>query len=191
MHWAAALGAGVAQLAAPSPSAAPALGTHPALAPAIATDVQPDAAAPQAAVRLAAETPVKLVVDETMFSDRVAAGHRFPIHLADPLVIDGRTILPAGIRGEGEIIDAKHGSAGGAGGGIVVNARFLTCGTTRISLGKLHLTNAGRSNVVGATAATAVVGIFGLLVRGHNAQIPQGTLADAKIIANVDVPGPC
>jgi hypothetical protein len=191
MYWAAALGAGVAQLAASSPPAAPL--PDPQSASAVASDHQIEAApvAPLTTLQLAADTPVKLVVDESMLSDQVAAGHRFPIYLAEPVIIGGRTVLPVGIRGEGEVIDAKRSSGGGGGGGIVVNARFLMCGTTRIALGKMHLGAAGKDSVRSATVATAAVGIFGMLVRGHNAQIQQGTLADAKIIANVELPATC
>jgi len=131
------------------------------------------------------------MIDETMLSDRVTPGYRFPIVLAEPLLLGGRAVLPAGIRGEGEVIDAKRSSGGGAGGGIVANARYLMCGTTRITLGKMHLTAAGRSSYGTAIATSAVVSVFALLVRGHNAQIERGTPADAKIIADVEVPATC
>jgi hypothetical protein len=185
-------------LAAFGATASPPAEPLPASAPASANDLAASSEAQASAgagaavpLRLTHETPIRITIDETMLSDQVAPGYRFPIVLAEPLLIEGRTALPAGIWGEGEVIDAKRSSGGGASGGIVANARYLMCGTTRIPLGKMHLSASGRSSYRTAVATTAAVGVFGLLVRGHNAQIQRGTLADAKIIADVDVPASC
>ncbi|QIL02151.1 hypothetical protein G7078_04680 [Sphingomonas sinipercae] len=154
------------------------------------SQVLPPGPSPTAA-RLPKDTLVRITVDRTLRSDQVSAGDRFPIHLSDPVVIDGRTALPAGLKGEGEVIDAKKSGMGGSGGRLIVNARYLQCGQTRISLGKMHLISAGNEGTVGAVALAAVAGPFGMLVRGRNGVIAQGAAADAKVIIEIEVPAAC
>jgi hypothetical protein len=161
--------------------------------PAIVTAPQPAEAVAQAnaPTQLMRDTMVRITVERTLQSDQIAPGDRFPIRLAVPVVIDGRELLPAGLIGEGEVIDTKKSGGGGAAGGIVTNARFLMCGTVRVPVGKMHLNAGGKDHAALSAAVSSGFGVFGMLVKGKNAVIPQGSTADAKIIADTVVDVPC
>ncbi|MFD2578932.1 hypothetical protein ACFSTD_10665 [Novosphingobium colocasiae] len=56
-------------------------------------------------------TPVTLQIDGALGSRISKTFDRFPIHLYEAIVIDGRTLVPAGASGWGEVVHAKK--AGG------------------------------------------------------------------------------
>lgn len=137
------------------------------------------------------DTSIHITIETTLQSDHITPGDMFPIRLAAPLMIDGRELLPAGLIGQGEVIDTKKSGGGGAAGGIVTNARFLMCGAVRVPVGKMHLSAGGKDNAALSAAVSAGVGPFALFIKGRNAVIPQGAEAEAKVIADTTLGGPC
>jgi len=174
---------GLLAAAAQTAPAADALPVAPPL-PATPAVVETSAIIPQGTV-------LEIVIDRELRSDRVVPGERFPLHLAEPVVIGGRELLPAGLTGEGEVIDAKKSGIGGVAGSIVVNARYLQCGANRIPIGKMHLVDTGKSGTATATILSAAIGPLGMLVKGHNGMIVEGAVADAKITADMRAPAAC
>jgi len=156
----------------------------------------PPASAP-AATSMAAQSaddhiPVKTVVEieitEAISSKTSNIGDVFALKLAAPLVIDGRTILPAGLIGRGEVTHVGKAGSGGKAGELIVNARFLQCGDLRIPLGHFHYGIAGKNNVGGAFAVAQVIPFGQFLVSGHDAVIPAGASGTAQINADVVLP---
>lgn len=131
-----------------------------------------------------AKTVVQIEVTETISSKDKIIGDVFALKLAEPLVIDGRTILPAGVVGRGEVTHAATRGSGGKAGELIVNARFLQCGDLRIPLGHFHYSVAGKSNVGGAFAAAQIIPFGQFMVSGHDAILPAGTSGTAQINAD-------
>jgi len=52
-------------------------------------------------------TSFEVTVDETLASNRNSAGDSFQATLAQPVVVDGQTIIPAGAPVTGHVVDAK------------------------------------------------------------------------------------
>lgn len=133
-------------------------------------------------------TPIELVIDADLGSKISTTGQTFPLHLAAPLVIDGREMLPAGTAGQGEVVHAKKAGGGGASGELVLAARFLTVGdrTVRLRSMRTALAGADRMGTVNAlnavsAAALPVASFIGFAITGRNVVYPKGTVASAKI----------
>lgn len=150
-------------------------------------------AAPEAAPAAAAEillpkgTPIVIAVDAQVGSKISVAGQMFPIRLAQPLVLDGTTLLPAGITGEGQVVHAKKAGMAGSAGELILAARYLDYAGRRIELRSFkfieegdEILTRGQNNVDLAAATNAAIGPLGFFIGGGNTTIEPGTLATAK-----------
>lgn len=163
-------------------STAPAAAMPAAAAPA-------PVAAPPAAQGGEAHIPVKTVIEieitQAISSRTSSFGDHFALKLAAPVMIDGKTILPAGLVGQGEVTHVGKTGSGGQSGELIVNARFLQCGDMQIPLGHFHRSAVGKDNTGAAFAVATVIPFGQLLVSGHDVTIPAGTTGTAQI--NEDV----
>lgn len=128
-----------------------------------------------------------IVIDAQIGSKISQTGQMFPIRLAQPVVVDGVEILPAGITGEGQVVHAKKGGMAGSAGELVLAARYLDHAGRRIDLRSFkfieegdEILSHGKDNVGLANATNAVIGPLGFLIGGGNTTIEPGTLATAK-----------
>lgn len=130
---------------------------------------------------------IVIVIDAQIGSKISQTGQMFPIRLAQPVVVDGVEILPAGITGEGQVVHAKKGGMAGSAGELVLAARYLDHAGRRIDLRSFkfieegdEILSHGKDNVGLANATNAVIGPLGFLIGGGNTTIEPGTLATAK-----------
>lgn len=130
---------------------------------------------------------ILIAIDREVGSKVSATGDVFPIRLAEPVVVDGVELLPAGITGEGQVVHAKKGGMAGAAGELLLAARYLDHGGRRIELRSFKFIEAGdesltrgKDNVGLASATNAVIGPLGFLIGGGNTIIAPGTVATAK-----------
>lgn len=171
---------GVAQDGAVSAApAAPVSPVAPAAMAGIAADVVP------------ARTVIELEIMQALGSKTSKAGDRFAIRLAEPLVIAGRTVLPAGLTGEGEVVHAAKARWGGKAGELVLAARYLECGARssgverRIALGYFKFGMAGQSR----TAEALFVPFVGPFIGGGEVSVAPGTRANAQTKDIIELPG--
>lgn len=123
-------------------------------------------------------TGLQIELAEPISSKTARNGDTFRIVLAADLVIDGKTVLPAGVPGVGEVISASHPKFWSATSGeLVLAARYLDLGTMRLPLRSFHMT------AVGATHYMFTM--YGMVDYGTNVGLPAGTSASAKVA------GPC
>lgn len=139
------------------------------------------------AVVLPKGTLLLIAVEQELGSKISQTGQVFPIRLAEAVVVDGVEVLPAGLRGEGQVVHAKKGGMAGAAGELVLAARYLDHGERRIMLRSFKFIEAGdeiltrgKDNIGIASATNAVIGPLGFFIGGGNTAIPQGTIATAK-----------
>ena len=132
-----------------------------------------------------AKTVIEIEITQAISSKTSNFGDRFTLKLAAPVMIDGKTVLPAGLVGQGEVTHVGKTGRGGQSGELIVNARFLQCGDMQIPLGHFHRGAVGRDNTAAAFAVATVVPFGQLLVSGHDVTIPAGTTGTAQI--NEDV----
>lgn len=148
----------------------------------------PAAEQPAAACCVApAGTIVELEVVPLLSTKTLKRGDKYEIRLAAPLVVDGQTILPAGIMGLGEVVHSAGGSIGGKPGEMILAARFLQYGDQRIPLKGMKLGAVGRDNSGAVLAATMVTALF-MFIPGGEVQVAAGTRANAKLATDLLLP---
>lgn len=141
-------------------------------------------------------TPVTIEVVEAVTSRTSRSGDRFAIRLAEPLVVDGSVLAPAGTLGVGEVVHAAKARGMGKAGELILAARYLELPRQRIPLrsfqyGKRQGRDSSGATSIASSVAGAVLpaaSVVGLLVSGGEIEIPAGTRADAKIAADTHIP---
>lgn len=182
-------------------TAALACGVFPLCAAAQTTPAAPATVSPQAeAVPTAAAaacadcitipklTPVRVEILTDLGSKLSKTGEMFPIKLAYPIIVDGKIIIPAGAMGMGEVIFAKGSGGGGAGGELVLAARYVDVSNKRLLLRSLQVDGSGKSRIDTAMAVgVAVSGVIALFMKGKQSVVSAGTIADAKTGADISL----
>jgi hypothetical protein len=173
------------QIAAPSAS--------PAIAPAASVASAPTQIAPPSpptapvCCRVAANTPILVQLSETVSSETAKRGDTFALSLAEPIVVDGATLIPAGAVGGGEVIDASPAGVGGKPGKLVLAARYINYEGVRVPLRAFRLGGSGQNNATVALVVDIAVGPVGFFIPGGNIKYPAGLKAVAKVVADVSL----
>ncbi|RYF93758.1 MAG: hypothetical protein EON95_07825 [Caulobacteraceae bacterium] len=122
-------------------------------------------------------TPVIVALAEPLGSNTNKPGDRFAIPLAEPLVVDGQVLIPAGTRGVGEVVHSAPSGLGGRSGELLLAARYLELGETRIPLKAFQFAAVGRDTTMGSLWAMG-------LVKGGQIIVPAGARGSAKLAAD-------
>lgn len=181
---------------APGP-ASPLTGPGPA-APSPAATTAPGSAVPAAmpasvdasARSIPADTEVLLETAQPLSSATAKRGDAFALRLAEPLLVNGATVLPAGATCHGEIIHAERSRGGGKPGELLLAARYIEHEGRRIPLRGFRLSGAGKEKTGAALGTAMVVGPLAMFVRGGQIEIPVGSRAQARIVQAVDLSAP-
>jgi hypothetical protein len=147
-----------------------------------AAPTAPSAAAP-AVLSLPANTVIELETVDTVNSRLNKPGDFFKLRVAAEVRIGGVLVIPAGTPATGQVVHAAKAGGGGKAGELILAARFLSLpqGEVRLRSG-FGATGRGR---IGASLATALaVGVFGMLVKGKNLELPAGTALSARLAAD-------
>jgi hypothetical protein len=141
-----------------------------------------------ACCRIADGTAVTIEILEPLSSALVKRGDKFRLRLADPVSVEGKPVLASGIEGVGEIVHAEKSRSGGKAGELLIAARYLDYPGAQVPLRGLKLGGRGKDNTNAAMATAFAVGPLALFVRGREIVIPAGTLAQAKIAQDLQLP---
>ena len=133
------------------------------------------------------EFPIR--IEEKLSSKTSAEGDRFTVSLADDVQLDDGTVLHAGYRGVGEIVDLQKNGRLGKKGTLNIRLNYLKVGDQRIKL-RASKGAEGGGNTGNMVAAIVLVGVFGLLVKGHSAEIPRGQMVTGYADEDVELETP-
>jgi hypothetical protein len=132
-------------------------------------------------------TPVKLELMATLGSKISKSGDIFEIRLAEPIIIEGQAVVPAGTTGLGEVVHAKKSGGGGAAGELILAARYLDFNGQRLRLRSMNFSQNGQPKIntvntiaVASAASPLPIGMLGFLISGGQVVVQQGTIATAK-----------
>jgi hypothetical protein len=135
----------------------------------------------------------------TLSSATSHAGDMFPIRLAAPIEAGGQVVVPAGVLGLGEVIEAKPAGGSGKPGVLILAARYIDYNGHQIPLSALAQSPVGRDRVreankgmtgysaaslAGGTMAVAVavpMTMLGMATSGGDTMVPKGGIAQARI----------
>lgn len=164
----------------------------PAIAPAIAPAVQPIAppiAAPatsSAVLRIGTELPLRLSEELTTKGKQLRVGHRFRMTTAEPILVQGVTVIPAGSPAVGEITAVRNKGMWGKSGHFAGRILYVTVNGRQIRLTGAF-DDKGTAGGVGAVAVSALVFLpAGFFMTGTSAVLPVGTVV--KSFIDEDVP---
>jgi hypothetical protein len=153
----------------------------------------PAAPAPAPCCTVPARTPVAIEITDTVNSKANHSRDAFAFRLAEPLTVDGRVVAPAGTPGVGEVVHAARARAMGKAGELILAARYLQLGETRIALRSLRIgRQQGRDssgtlttmNVIAAGTVPAL-SLVAFVIAGGEVNVPAGTRAEAQIAAEI------
>lgn len=150
-----------------------------------ATPSAPASASPSECTCVPAGTVVQLELAEAVHSARRTSGEPFAFRVHGAIQVRGDNVIPAGTPGIGEVVHAARSRGGGKPGELLLAARHLQLGERRVRLRGLKLGGAGKDTAGAALAASFVIGPFALFVRGHEIEIPAGTVAEARLAEDV------
>ncbi|MBC7986349.1 MAG: hypothetical protein H7X93_06715 [Sphingomonadaceae bacterium] len=140
--------------------------------------------APSACCVVPALTEVSIEIVDPVNSRSSQRGDRFAIRLSVPLVVEGRTVLPAGNPGVGEVVHAARARMGGKAGELILAARYLEHDGRQIPLRRFRFGGTGVDRSTAAVVTSIVVPVAGLFIAGGEVDIPAGTVASAILTAD-------
>jgi hypothetical protein len=134
-------------------------------------------------------TELVISIEEKLSSDANHEGDRFSISLDDDVKLPDGTVLRAGYRGVGEVVEARDNGALGKNGKLNVRLVYLKVGDDRI---KLRATKGAKGDTrVGATVATVI--LFwpaAPFIKGKDVSIKKGTIMTAYVDQDTSLPSP-
>jgi hypothetical protein len=142
----------------------------------------PPITAQNSGTSLPALTPVDIEILTALNSKTSKMGEFFDIRLAEPVILDGKIVIPAGAVGKGEVIHAAKARAAGKAGELILAARYIEDRGQKIRLRSFKfgestgISNRDRALIAGALIAVPMT----LLISGGNVNVPAGTRAQAK-----------
>lgn len=164
---------------------------QPASAPTLASPPPPAPQTSPPGVIIPAGTPVVIELVDTLKASTSKEGQQFRLRLAEPLVVGGQTVVPAGAEGGGEVVEAKGPGLGGRPAVLILAARYLVSDGVRIPLGHLRYGSTGQDNTNLSLAVSIAVGLPGALVGGGDVKAPAGMRAAARVTSDVALPPAC
>ena len=114
----------------------------------------PAAPPPPAAVDLPAGTDLRVRLDQDLGSKISHAGDSFTATVADPVVVDGQTVIPRGSQAEGTVIDAKPLGRFKGGAALSVRLERVTTqwGSYPVNTGTIARAEKGKGKRTGVMA---------------------------------------
>jgi hypothetical protein len=142
-----------------------------------------------AAVRIPEGTEFRLRLEDKVSSTTSSSGEKFRVTVTRPTTLADGTVIPAGYRGVGEVVDAQKSGALGSGGGLSVKLNYISIGETRVRLRGAQAVN-GKSSEATTFALSLLTGVGGIFVHGHDVELDPGQDLLAFVDEDVSVPLP-
>lgn len=146
-------------------------------------------AAMAAPIKIPEGTEFPLRLEETISSKTATEGDRFAVSLADDVKLPDGTVLRAGYRGVGEIVEARDNGMLGKTGKLNIRISYLKVGEERI---KLRANKGSKGNTRTGEQVVTVVLLWpaAFFIKGKNTSIKKGTSITAFTDQDVSLEGP-
>jgi hypothetical protein len=159
-----------------------------AAAGALAQTPGPPASVLTPAHAAAANTVIGIEIAQPISTRTAKPGDMFAIRLSEPISAEGVVIVPAGIPGQGQVVDAGRSGMLGKPAKLVLAARYLDWNGQRIPLhGFNWAQGAGkdRTRTVEVAGMVPYAGMLAMFIHGGEVDVPEGAHAVAKLGAPV------
>lgn len=175
---------GIAQTADPAPVESQVVpkAVEPTQQPAVAT------IAPSGDNTLRAGTTVSVRLLEELTTERKVArvGQRFRMEVAEPLMLNGKVVIPAGSPVQGEITSVRNKGMWGKSGHITARVLYATVGGRQVRLSGTF-DDKGVTGTAGVVGAIALVPLAGFFVTGTSARIALGSVVGAYLDEDITI----
>ena len=137
-------------------------------------------------LRAGTAVPIRLLKGLTTEGKHLRAGDRFDIEVAEPVTLNGQTIIPVGSHGIGEVTSVRNKGMWGKSGNIEARLLYVRVGDRQVRI-------TGTFNDKGVTGTGAVVGalvlipVAGFFMTGTSARIASGAQVTAYLDEDVPV----
>ncbi len=139
-----------------------------------------------AILRIGTPVPLRLSEELTTKGKKLRVGQRFHMETAEPVIVQGVTVIPVGSPAMGEITDVRNKGMWGKSGHLAGRILYVTVNGRQIRLSGAF-DDKGVAGGVGAVAVSALVFLpAGFFMTGTSAVIPAG--ASVKGFIDEDVP---
>ncbi|HEY6916015.1 MAG TPA: hypothetical protein VI381_00060 [Allosphingosinicella sp.] len=131
--------------------------------------------APMTSAVLRVGTRVSLAMSEglTTKGKNLRVGQRFRLEVAEPVMVNGVVVVPAGSPAVGEVTDVRNKGMWGKSGRIGARLLYLQVDGRQIRLSG-QLDDKGKTGTAGVVGAIAFVPVAGFFATGTSATIPVG-----------------
>lgn len=138
-----------------------------------------------AILRIGTPVPLRLSEELTTKGKKLRVGQRFHMETAEPVIVQGVTVIPVGSPAMGEITDVRNKGMWGKSGHLAGRILYVTVNGRQIRLSGAF-DDKGVAGGVGAVAVSALVFLpAGFFMTGTSAVIPAG--ASVKGFVDEDV----
>ena len=139
-----------------------------------------------AVLRTGTEVPLRLSEELTTQGKKLRVGQRFRLETAEPVIVQGVTVIPVGSPAVGEVTDVRNKGMWGKSGQLGARVLYVTVNGRQIRLSGAF-DDKGVAGGIGAAAVSAIVFLpAGFFMTGTSARVPLGTAVKAFI--DEDVP---
>jgi hypothetical protein len=139
-------------------------------------------------ITVPALTPLYLSLDVELSSKTSSPGDRFGLIVAQDVFVDGSVVIPAGSRGEGEVVHAKKAQTGGTAGELILAARWVRVGEQEVRLRSFTAGGAGLDRSLQSQPFYNRNYIIVPILKGGEMFFPRSLVATAKTAVEVRLP---
>lgn len=133
-------------------------------------------------------TPIRLATDTEMSSQENRVGDRIDLRVLDAVSLNGRTVIPIGTRGVGEVTHVRKKGMWGKAGRLEFRPLFLLLGDRQVPISARSTTKEkGEKGTAGVVASIVVLPLAGFFVTGTSARIPRGSTVEAELSEDLPV----
>jgi hypothetical protein len=131
------------------------------------------------------ELALRLSEELTTKGKKLRVGNRFRMEVAEPVVVQGVQVIPAGSPAVGEITDVRNKGMWGKSGRLVARLLHVTVNGRQIRLTG-GFDDKGVAGGIGAVAVSAIVfAPAGFFMTGTSAKVPMGTVVKGFVDEDV------
>lgn len=142
-------------------------------------------ASDMAILRTGTEVVLKLSEELTTKGKKLRVGQRFHMETAEPVIVQGMTVIPVGSPAIGEITDVRNKGMWGKSGHLGARVLYVTVNGRQMRLSGAF-DDKGVTGTAGVVGALVVVPVAGFFMTGTSARVPLGT--QVKGFLDEDVP---
>jgi len=125
-------------------------------------------------------TPIHLQTREDLSSKVARKGDKVELSVAEPVIVNGVTVIPVGAPATGEISRARDNGLLGRSGKLEIEVRQLSAEGRIIPL-RGQENAKGKAGTIGAVGAGIVFLPLAIIVKGKEAKIPAGSKVDMYV----------